>query len=88
MDRNYKKQIKYLKYVEKDLIHNLILFKNNQKILIIYIIPNIFPDINNVLNCIIGIYLDYKYKYNFQYKYEIIKSDFVFVLFELYFMKS
>lgn len=83
MNRFYKKQIKYVNFIEKDLDNKLVLLKNNQKIIIKYIMPNIFLDINNMLNCILGIYLDYKYKYNLQYKYEIVENDPSFILFKI-----
>lgn len=88
MDKNYKKQIKYINFVEKDLINKLILLKNNHEIIIKYIMPNIFLNINNMLNCILGIYFDYKYKYNFQYKYEIIENDPSFILFKIIFNEN
>lgn len=52
MDIDYKKKQKYLNYIEKDLNNKLNLLKNNKKIVIKYIMYNMFPDINNMFNCI------------------------------------
>lgn len=85
MDDDYNIWIEYLNYIEKDLSNKLKISDYNKKIKIKYIIPDINLNINNFINSILGIYLDYKYLYNFEYKYKVIENISSSILFEIIF---